>query len=373
MMLRWSWGGVGWDVNVHVYVTLVMLRWSWGGEKWNINVHVHVTLMMLRWSWGGVGWDVNVHVHVPLMMLRWSWGGVRWDVNVHVHVTVMMFCWSWGGVGWGGMLTFMFMFRWWCYVDHGVGWGGMLTFMFMLRWNCSMVEVVFEKWKNRCARLHAQLHWEVHADPLKTTTRLCRSLGAIVFYLYTCVSCTPPGSRTPWHTETVQIVSGIFLGETKRLRSQEDSWLKKKNNRSWRTGINHDKSWFKVSTCAASMAIQGPESQTSEPGIKAACHGRQLSSGSMVISWSTFSQGKPWDCTRLHVVCRSWKSPNQPVWVLSGDQYNVHHATSTQLWGMGHWDKENVLIVIFRNLWYSTSSTSLSSSPISRCLTAIDF
>ena len=146
-----------------------------------------------------------------------------------------------------------------------------------------MVEVVFEKWKNRCARLHAQLHWEVHADPLKTTTRLCRSLGAIVFYLYTCVSCTPPGSRTPWHTETVQDRLWIFLGETKRLRSQEDSWLKK-NNRSWRAGINHDKSWFKVSTCAASMAIQGPESQTSEPGIKAACHGRQLSSGSMVIS-----------------------------------------------------------------------------------------
>ena len=25
-------------------------------------------------GWGGVGWDVNVHV--TLMMLRWSWGGV---------------------------------------------------------------------------------------------------------------------------------------------------------------------------------------------------------------------------------------------------------------------------------------------------------
>ena len=60
--------------------------------------------------WGGVGWDVNVHVHVTLMMLRWSWGGVGWDVNVHAH-----------GVGRGGMLAFMFMLRWWCFVDHGVG------------------------------------------------------------------------------------------------------------------------------------------------------------------------------------------------------------------------------------------------------------
>ena len=79
---------------------------------------------------------------------------------------------GWGGVGWGGMLTFMFMLRWWCYVDHGVGCGGMLTFMFMSRWNSSMVEVVFEKWRNRRARLHAQLHWEVHATPFKTTRRL---------------------------------------------------------------------------------------------------------------------------------------------------------------------------------------------------------
>ena len=27
-------------------------------------------------GWGGVGWDVNVHVHVTLMMLHLSWGGV---------------------------------------------------------------------------------------------------------------------------------------------------------------------------------------------------------------------------------------------------------------------------------------------------------
>jgi len=56
----------------------------------------------------------------------------------------------------------------------------MFTLMFMLRWNCSMVEVVFEKWKNRRARLHAQLHWEVHANPLKTTRRL----SALISWTY---------------------------------------------------------------------------------------------------------------------------------------------------------------------------------------------
>ena len=30
-------------------------------------------------SCSGVGWDVNVHVHVTLIMFR---GGVGWDVNV---------------------------------------------------------------------------------------------------------------------------------------------------------------------------------------------------------------------------------------------------------------------------------------------------
>ena len=101
MMLRWSWGGVGWDVDVHVHVTLMILHWSWGGVGRDVTVHVHVTLMMLRWSWGGgVGLHVNVHVHVTLMMLRWPWGGVGWNANVHVHVTLMMLRWSWRGVGW---------------------------------------------------------------------------------------------------------------------------------------------------------------------------------------------------------------------------------------------------------------------------------
>ena len=94
IVLRW-WDGVGWDVNVHVHVTLMMSRWSWGGVGWDVNVHVHVTLMMLRGPRGWVGWDVNVHVHVTRMIFRWScggvgWGVVGWDVNVHVHVTLMM-------------------------------------------------------------------------------------------------------------------------------------------------------------------------------------------------------------------------------------------------------------------------------------------
>ena len=92
--------------------------------------------------------------------------------GVFLFPSVFLYFWWWGGVGWGGMLTFMFMLCWRCYVYHEVGWGGMLTFMFMLRWNCSLVEVVFETRKNRRARLHAQLHGEVHANILKTTRHL---------------------------------------------------------------------------------------------------------------------------------------------------------------------------------------------------------
>ena len=71
-------------------------------------------------GWGGVGWDVNVHVNLrQQLMLRTrgvgGWGGM---------LTFMWTCGSswcyahagWGG-GWGGMLTFM----WTC--------GRMLTFM----------------------------------------------------------------------------------------------------------------------------------------------------------------------------------------------------------------------------------------------------
>ena len=103
------------------------------------------------------------------MMLRWSWGG--WGGMLTFMLMLCWWCYAVHGVGWGGMLAFMFMLRWWRFVDHGVWWGGIFSIRLMLRWNCSMVEVVFEKCKNRRARLHAQC-WEVHATPLKTTRRL---------------------------------------------------------------------------------------------------------------------------------------------------------------------------------------------------------
>ena len=145
-----------------------------GGVGWDVKVLVHVTLMMLRWSWGGVGWDVNVHVHVTLMMLRWSWGGVGWDINVHVHVSLI--------------LTFMLML-WWL-SDPLLETGAKCLAMDVAQnkvarqkfreTHCheqtvpwlKMVEVVFEQWRNRRARLHAHLHWEVHATPLKPNRRL---------------------------------------------------------------------------------------------------------------------------------------------------------------------------------------------------------
>ena len=81
------------------------------------------------------------------------------------------------GVGWSGMLMFMFMLRWRCYIDHGVGWDGNIHLHVfhvsvvqrssLPRANCSMVEIVFEEWKNRRARLHVQLPWEMHTSPLK--------------------------------------------------------------------------------------------------------------------------------------------------------------------------------------------------------------
>ena len=53
-------------------------------------------------GWGGVGWDVNVHVHVTLMMLRWSWGGVGWGGMLTFMFMLRWWC-SVGGVGWGGI------------------------------------------------------------------------------------------------------------------------------------------------------------------------------------------------------------------------------------------------------------------------------
>ena len=141
------------------------------------------------------------------------------------------------------------------------------------------------------------------------------------FFIYTLachVHLQDPG--LPGTQKLYRIVSGFSSGKRNDFGARKiPGW--KKNNRSWRTGINHDKSWFKVSTCAASMAIQGPESQTSEPGIKAACHGRQLSSGSMVISWSTFSQENP-EIARDCMLFVDHENPQT-------NQYECYQGTST--------------------------------------------
>ena len=71
--------------------------------------------------------------------------------------------------------------------------------------NCSMVEVVFEKWKNRRARLHAQLHWEVHASPLKTTSgasrrrSLCSYTRINKYDLWLCMLVTAANISTVYH------------------------------------------------------------------------------------------------------------------------------------------------------------------------------
>ena len=113
-----------------------------------------------------------------VVFLLIGWGGVGWDVNIHVHVTLMILCWSWG-VGFPKKLPKK---GHWSLGDPLLETGAKglamdvaqnkavaaITQRNSLPWaNGSMVEVGFEKWKNRRARLHAQLHWEVHASPLK--------------------------------------------------------------------------------------------------------------------------------------------------------------------------------------------------------------
>ena len=113
-----------------------------------------------------------------VVFLLIGWGGVGWDVNIHVHVTLMILCWSWG-VGFPkklpkkrALVTWGPTPRNWS-KGSGNGCGAEQSCAAIIQrnslpWaNGSMVEVGFEKWKNRRARLHAQLHWEVHASPLK--------------------------------------------------------------------------------------------------------------------------------------------------------------------------------------------------------------
>ena len=56
-------------------------------------------------GWGGVGWDVNVHVNLrqQLMLRTRGVGGVGgWDVNVHVKLRQQLMLRT-RGVGWGGV------------------------------------------------------------------------------------------------------------------------------------------------------------------------------------------------------------------------------------------------------------------------------
>ena len=78
-----GWGGVGWDVNVHVNL----------GQDVNVHVNLRQQLMLRTRGVGGVGWDVNVHVNLRL------------DVNIHVNLRqqLMMMWWWWWWWWW----------RWW--------------------------------------------------------------------------------------------------------------------------------------------------------------------------------------------------------------------------------------------------------------------
>ena len=148
LLLRWSWGGVGWggvgmltfvcswtrhacyaehvvgwrcerSVEVEHASAATLIMW-WGGD---VNVRLKLnTPLLLRWSWGGVGmltfvcsWTRHAcyaeHVlgwrcersveveHASAATLIMGWGG---DVNVRLKLnTPLLLRWSWGGVGWG--------------------------------------------------------------------------------------------------------------------------------------------------------------------------------------------------------------------------------------------------------------------------------
>ena len=66
-------------------------------------------VLILR-SWGGVGWDVNVHVKLPIyLMLRHWWGGVGWGgMLTSMWSCPYTWCYTplmgWGEMGWGWRL-----------------------------------------------------------------------------------------------------------------------------------------------------------------------------------------------------------------------------------------------------------------------------
>ena len=79
-------------------------------------------------GWGGVGWNVDVHLHLRHIYdttSRMGWGAVGWDVDVHLHVCHIYDTTSrMGWVGSGGMLTSTCTYVISMILRHGwVGWG----------------------------------------------------------------------------------------------------------------------------------------------------------------------------------------------------------------------------------------------------------
>ena len=83
-------------------------------------------------GWGGVGWDVNVHVNL------------RQDVNVHVNLRQQLMLRTRGVGGWGGMLTFMWTcssmltFMWTC----GSSWWWCVMMMMLMMMIMTLMKLV---------------------------------------------------------------------------------------------------------------------------------------------------------------------------------------------------------------------------------------
>ena len=124
-------------------------------------------------------------------------------------------------------------------------------------------------------------------------------------------------------------------------------------------GIDIPKSWFKVSTCATSKALS-PKHQSQALKQPAISDNFRIVAKSSSLD-PTFSQENPEIARDCMVFVDHWimKIP-KPTSI----QYECYQGTSTMyimqpllssgVWVIGTF--RNVLIVIFRNLWYSTSS-----------------
>ena len=187
-----GWGGVGWDVNVHV--TFMMLRWSWGSVGWGGMLTFMWRCMMLRWSM------LMVLVHGPKLRKFWKFLLFKRIISIKNMLPQFVRCpkdcprsvehrpliqignrWS---AGFPRKLPKKeALLTWWPTPQNwskgsGNGCGAEPNCAAVIQrnlqpWaNCSMVEVVFRTSKNRRATLHRQFQWEIHAHALKTTRRL---------------------------------------------------------------------------------------------------------------------------------------------------------------------------------------------------------